>query len=118
MALIKKFDSSDLYDIALQGGRGEDFGPEGWNAIGEYLEQLSEGIGEDIEVDIVGICCDYSSADSAEDWWQEHGEYSSIDPTEWEEMDEDEKLQAIEDYLNDRTSVVVCEDGLIIWQTF
>lgn len=118
MALIETINSSDLYHMACRMDRGDAFGYKGWNAIGKHLEQLSEDIGEDIEVDIVGICCDYSSADSAEDWWQEHGEYSSIDPTEWEEMDEDEKLQAIEDYLNDHTIVVVCEDGLIIWQTF
>lgn len=118
MALIEKLSSSDLYHMACRMGRGEQFGYKGWQALGDYLEQLSEDIGEDIEVDIVGICCDYSSVDSAEDWWEEYGEYSDIYSEEWEEMDEDEKLQAIEDYLNDRTSVVVCEDGLIIWQTF
>ena len=118
MALIKKFDSSDLYDLAVIWGRADSFGCDGWNAIGEHLEQLSEDIGKDIEIDIVAICCDYDIAESAEDWWEEHGPYSNIDPEEWEEMAEDEKLQAIEDYLNDRTSVVVCEDGLIIWQVF
>lgn len=118
MALIETINPSNLFHMACRMGRGEQFGYKGWQALGDYLEQLSEDIGEDIEVDIVGICCDYSSADSAEDWWQEYGEYSSIDPTEWEEMAEDEKLQAIEDYLNDHTIVVVCEENLIIWQTF
>ena len=118
MALIQKFDSSDLYDLAVIWKRADSFGYDGWNAIGEHLEQLSEDIGKDIEIDIVAICCDYAIAESAEDWWEEHGPYSNIDPEEWEEMAEDEKLQAIEDYLNDRTSVVVCEDGLIIWQVF
>lgn len=118
MALIETISSSDLFHMACRMDRGNNFGYKGWNAIGEHLEQLSEDIGKDIEIDIVAICCDYAIAESAEDWWEEHGPYSNIDPEEWEEMDEDERLQAIEDYLNERTSVVVCEDGLIIWQTF
>lgn len=118
MALIQKFDSSDLYDIALQWGRGEVFGPKGWNAIGKHLEQLSDDLGEDIEIDIIAICCDYNIAESAEDWWKYHGEYSSIDPEEWEQMNDAEKLGAVEDYLNECTIVVICEEDCIIWQDF
>ena len=70
------------------------------------------------EVDIVGICCDYASADSADDWWKEYGEYSTIDPEEWEESDEDAKLELIRDYLEYNTSVVCCESDCIIWQAF
>lgn len=118
MALIKKLDSSDLYDLAVMWGRADSFGYAGWNAIGEHLEQLSEDMGQDIEIDIVAICCDYSSADNVEDWWNEYGEYSSIGPDDWEQMDDEEKLSAIEEYLGENTSVVICEEDCIIWQTF
>lgn len=118
MALIQKFDSSDLYHMAARMGRADSFGYDGWNAIGEYLEQLSEDLGEDIEIDVVGICCEYSIADGVEEFWNEYGKYSSIDSKEWEQMNDAEKLEAVEDYLNERTSVVICEDDCIIWQTF
>lgn len=118
MALIEKIYSSDLYHMACRMDRGHNFGYNGWRAIGEYLEELSDGMGEDVEVDIVGICCDYSMAESTSDWWEECGEYSDIDSDEWEEMDDDEKLEAIENYLQENTSVVICEENLIIWQAF
>lgn len=118
MALINTIDSSELYHMACCMDRGHNFGYNGWRAIGEYLEELSDGIGEHVEVDIVGICCDYSMAEDVGEWWKEYGVYSDIDSEEWENMDDDEKLEAIENYLQENTSVVVCEENLIIWQAF
>ena len=118
MALINTVNPSELYHMACRMGRGDSFGYNGWSAIGDYLENLSEDLGEDVEVDIIAICCDYSMADDVGDWWEEHSEYSSIDPDEWEEMNDDEKLEAVENYLQDNTSVVCCEENCIIWQSF
>ena len=118
MALIEKISSSDLFRMACRMDRGNNFGYDGWLAIGDYLEQLSDDLGENIEVDIVGICCDYSMSEDVSDWWKEYGVYSDIDSEEWEEMDDKEKLKAIEKYLNQNTSVVCCEDDCIIWAAF
>ena len=116
--LINCVNPSELYHMACRIDRGEQFGYNGWQAIGEYLENLSDDIGEPIEVDIIGICCEYSKADSTDEWWQDYGQYSTIDPEEWEESDEDTKLELIRDYLEYNTSVVCCEDDCIIWQAF
>lgn len=118
MALIEKISSSDLYHMACRMDRGDNFGYKGWNAIGDYLENLSDDLGEDVEVDIVGICCEYSMSEDVSEWWEEYGVYSDIDSDEWEEMDDEEKLEAIENYLQDNTSVVTCQENLIIWQAF
>lgn len=118
MALIEKISSSDLYHMACRMDRGHSFGYDGWLAIGDYLEQLSDDLGENIEVDIVGICCDYSMSEDASDWWKEYGVYSDIDSGEWEDMDDMEKLEAIENYLQENTSVVTCQENLIIWQNY
>lgn len=118
MALIQTVNPSDLYHMACRMDRGDQFGYNGWNAIGEYLENLSEDIGEDIEADIIAICCDYTMCEDVNDWWKYYGIYSDIDSGEWEEMIEDEKLEAISDYLNENTSVVCIEENCIIWQSF
>lgn len=116
--LINRVSSSELYHMACRMDRGHNFGYKGWEAIGEYLEDYSDAIGETVEVDIIGICCDYSKADSVGEWWQDYGQYSNIDPEEWTEASEDDKLGLILDYLEDRTSVVCCEEDCIIWQAF
>ena len=118
MALIQTLCASDLYNLACNMARGKEFGYDGWLAIGDYLENLSDDTGENYEVDIVGICCDYSMAESVDEFFNEYGKYSSIDPEEWEEMDEEEKLEAIEEYLQDNTSIVCCDEDCIIWQAF
>ena len=118
MALIQTVNASDLYHMACRLYRGDQFGYKGWKAIGEYLEQLSEDTGEDYEVDIIGICCDYTMCEDVNDWWSHYGIYSDIDSEEWENMDDNEKLEAIEDYLQENTLVVCVEWGCIIWQSF
>lgn len=117
MALIQTVNPSDLYHMACRMDRGDSFGYAGWNAIGEYLEELSNDI-SDIEIDIVAICCDYSMSEDVNDWWDEYDMHSDIDSEEWEEMDDKEKLEAIENYLQENTSVVTCQENLIIWQAF
>lgn len=121
MALIEKISSSDLYNLACKISRGNNFSPKGWRAIGDYLESLSEDMGEDIEIDIIAICCDYSMAESAEDAFMQFSyKHGSDLPTMevWEDMGEDEKLETIGEFLRNKTSVATCEDDLIIWQAF
>ena len=117
MALIETINASDLYHMACRMDRGDRFGYAGWNTIGEYLEELSNDIG-DIKIDIVAICCDYSMSEDVNDWWNEYGMHSDIDSEEWEEMDDKEKLETIENYLQENTSIVTCQENLIIWQVF
>lgn len=122
MALIQTVDSSDLYNLACNMNRGKKFGYKGWRAIGDYLENLSDDLGENIEIDIITICCEYSMAENAEEFYMEQQHLHGTDlPTmeEWEvDLSEDDKLAAISDYLQQNTSVVICEDDLIIWQAF
>lgn len=119
MALIQTVDSSDLYHLACKMGRDKNFGYNGWRAIGDYLENLSDDLGENIEIDIIGICCEYSMAESVEDFANQYQDFmEEVDPENWEEMTEEEKLETIEAFLQQNTSVVICEDDLIIWQAF
>lgn len=117
MALIETINASDLYNMACRMDRGHNFGYDGWLAIGDYLEQLSDDLGENIEVDIVGICCEYSMSESVQEFW-DNQELPTVSDDEWEDMDDEEKLGAIENYLQENTSVVTCQENLIIWQAF
>lgn len=116
MALIEKISSSDLYHMACRMDRGDNFGYKGWNAIGDYLENLSDDLGKDVEVDIVAICCDYNHVESVEDFING---YSNFDvPEDFKNYEVDEQLEVIREYLEENTSVVCCEEDCIIFQTF
>ena len=121
MSLIETVNPSDLYHLACKMGRGDTYGYNGWRALGEYLEELSDSTGEDVEIDIIGLCCEYSMAESVEEFFMEFYHLHGIDlPTmeEWEELEEDEKLETIEEFLQENTALIICEDDLIIWQAF
>lgn len=44
------------------------FSHDGLIALFEYIEQVEDDIGEEFELDVVGICCDYTEYDSLEEF--------------------------------------------------
>ena len=101
---INKYEFSNMFD---QFNRSENFSREAREDLFEYLEEL---FGDDYEVDIIAICCEYS-----EDTIDNIIDNYSID------IDQDEdKLQQVLDYLNDHTSVVSVtgDDESILYAAF
>ena len=44
------------------------FSYEGLHALFEHFEELEDDIGEEMELDVVAICCDYTEYDSLKDF--------------------------------------------------
>lgn len=120
MALKITANADHVVQLAVDYGCLDNFGYKGWRLLAEAMEQLSDYIGEDIEVDIIAWCCEYSHAISAEAAFEELQHYPewSIEQSEWEEMDDDEKLEAVEEWLQENSAVMVCENDCIIWANF
>ena len=55
------------------------FSYDGLGALFDYIEELENGIGEDIEFDPVGLCCEYSEYDSFEELKDDYDNIESID---------------------------------------
>ena len=70
------------------------FSYEALGHLFNYLEQLEEDSGTELELDVVAICCDF-----AEDTFEQIADQYNIDITECE--DEEEKQQVVADYLTD-----------------
>ena len=117
MAIIQTVNQHQIIDIAKAYNHLDNFGYHGWQKLFEYMENLSDEMGEDMELDIVAWCCEYEMCNSIEEFYDRSGMHF-MGKTEWDELDEEEKLEAIEDYLNDNTSVVCCEDDCIIFAAF
>ena len=81
--------------------RKENFSYEGKQALFDYLEQLEEDTGEEIELDVISLCCEYTEYDCLEDFQTEYGK-------------EYENLEAIEE----QTFVIRIADGKFIIQCF
>ena len=80
-------------------GREEQFTRQGLKALFDYLEDLGEDCGEEIELDVIALCCEFVEYDTLEDF---HNEYDK------------EKYPDLET-LRDYTQVVeIDEDSFII----
>jgi hypothetical protein len=63
--------------------RGNNFSYEGRRALYEYLEQYEEDAGQEIELDVIAICCDYSEYESLKEFQKDYSEdYMTIEDIE------------------------------------
>ena len=62
---IDEFRNSETYKNS--------FTYDGLSALYDYFERLEEDIGEEIELDIISICCEFSEYESALEAAQEYG---------------------------------------------
>lgn len=85
-------------DAFRDADRKENFSCEGLGLLFEYLEEMEADTGEEIELDVIALCCDYSE-DSAEDIAVNYG----IDVRG---LDEDEVTDAVRAYLEENTAVI------------
>ena len=105
MALVMTIDTAyELQTEFNRYDRSDNFTPEGIRVLFEYLEETSEDFGEDIKLDIIGLCCEYS-----EDTFSGIAANYRIDLTDrsGETIEDDDEIKRIVlDYLNNNT--VVC----------
>ena len=57
---------------AFQSSRPNNFSYEGLTALYDYLEQYEEDTGQEIELDVIGLCCEFTEYDSLKEF---QGEY-------------------------------------------
>lgn len=82
-------------------------------AMAEYLEQLEDDIGEEIEFDVVAIRCDFSEYDSARDCVEDCYDLNDIVNPE-DELDDDEIEEACLEWLRERTIIIEFKGGIIV----
>jgi len=103
--LVKTVNFNDFLEEFEKYGREDQFSYEGKKALFDYLEELSEDIGEPIELDIIAICCDFTEYATLEEF---NNDYSY---TIGEDVDD---MEDIRDY----TTVIPIDDESFIIQNF
>ena len=81
--MIQTITKSDFTSAFHKMGRGNNFTYEGLNALYDYLEDLGDDIGEQIELDVIAFCCEYAEYESLEEFQEDYrDEYQSIEEIE------------------------------------
>ncbi len=112
---------TDFRDAFRTMDRLDNFSYDGARILFDYLEEIEEDADQEIELDVIALCCDYSEATP-----EEIASYyrislaDDLDEDELNEMDDDEKAETLEkmvmEYLDDNTSVCGQTDaGTIVY---
>ena len=101
---VNKFDFINAFDLADRAGVGNNFSYEALGLLFEYFEQYEEDTGEQIELDVTAICCEFYEETTA------HIASSySIDLTDDDGEDtltNKEKADVVREYLADNTNLI------------
>jgi hypothetical protein len=106
---------NDFRKAFADANRDNNFSYEGKEVLFDYLESYEADTGEEIELDIIALCCEFSEyrplriADSY-----------GYDLEHMEELDTDEeRLNYVVDKLNENTCVCgITEQGTIVYQDY
>ena len=89
----------------------------GAQALAEYLIELDEQTGEDSELDVVAIRCDFSEHTSLIDWAEEYfgNTEKAADEFGWDENTTDEeKEESARDYIQNNGQLIEFSGGIIV----
>ena len=101
MAIVQNINNVHQFREAFRiAGRMDQFSYEGLEVLFDYLENLSEDIGEPIELDVVALCCEYYESSN-----EELIDNYNIDLSEVDKDDHDSIIEVVREYLEDNTSV-------------
>ena len=100
--------SYDFVEAFTRCNRQEQFSRAGLFALFDYLEEYEDSTGEEIELDVIALCCDFAEYSTALEAAKEYG----FEPDEDE--DEEEQEAAALELLQDRTQVIEHDSGIII----
>ena len=78
----------DGFERAFQRyGRGEQFSYEGLQALFEWLEDIESDMGEEQELDVIGLCCEFAEFENLKEFQDDYGtDYESIKDIENDTM--------------------------------
>ena len=109
-------DFSMFADAFRRMGREDQFSREALEALFEYIENYEEDTGIRVELDVIGLCCEFTEYSTAVEAASDYGFTTELEADDYEDAEsyEDAKEEEALEWLQDRTEVVIFDSGLII----
>lgn len=115
MAIVQTLTFSQFCDAFAKMERQDQFSYDGKRVLFDYLEEYSDSMGEDVDLDIIALCCDYS-----EDNLKDIIDNYSIDVSEAKgDADELEYIvHIVREYLEENTIIIGEVPGGFVYAVF
>ena len=94
--MYQTINKSQFIDAFLHAGRKDQFTYEAKSALYDYLEVYDN----EIELDVIALCCEFTEYDSIEDYCKDYGI-----------LDVNGNVDAVYEYIQDRTQLIKLESG-------
>lgn len=105
---------TDFRDAFKAYGRITDFSYKGAKALFGYIEELEDGTGEQIELDVIALCREFTEYEDARQCVLDAEYQFNFTNACGYDATYDEENEACLEYLQDNTIVIEFEDGIII----
>ena len=123
MAIIQEIGFYQFKQAFKNANRSDNFSYQGLSVLFDSLEEYSESTGENVVLDVVGMCCDYRE-EEAEDIAEDYSiDLSDIDDDSSDEEKQEALAEIVRDYLSENTCLCgeyAATDGrtIFIFQCF
>lgn len=109
-------DSTMFVDAFRRMGRENQFSRPALDALFNYLEDIEQGSGEEMELDVIALCCDYTEYKTALEAAMKYGYESELNVEDFEDKEEYEcELEDdAYDFLKENTTVIPFDGGFVI----
>jgi hypothetical protein len=108
---MKQTVNKAIFADAFKAIRPDNFSLCGLGVLFDYLQEVEESCGEEFELDVIGLCCDF-----AEGTWQSIASDYSIEIDETE--NEEEQKAAVLDFLADNDVLIGETTYSIVYRQF
>lgn len=75
----KNVTRNDFVNEFAEYGRGDQFSEDALDAIYEYIVEVEEDTGEEFELDVIAICCDFTEYESLEELQEYYSDIESME---------------------------------------
>ena len=109
-------DFSMFADAFRRMGRVDQFSREALEALFEYIENYEEDTGIRVELDVIGLCCEFTEYTTAVEAASDYGFTTELEADDYNSPEDFEEAKESEarEWLEDRTIVIDFDNGLII----
>lgn len=98
---------NDFRDAFYKMDRANQFSYKGLEWLFDHCEDLENDLGEDYELDVIALCCDFTEST-----------YEDINRDYNLDLNDDNLHKGVIDYLEENTSIVNYDDATVLFQQF
>lgn len=111
MAIVQTFGKNQFIDAFQQSSRKGQFSYAALEAIFDHLEDYSEQTGQNVDFDLIGICCEWAELN-----WADIAEDYKINLSDCET--DEERIEEVEYFMSERTTILPLGDGDFVYIQF